>query len=241
MQLQLHPLPFDLMKEPSAPIISLRDITMRWDNKAILNNINLNIHSGDFLAITGPNGGGKTTLLRILLKLLKPTQGKVVYNSKMLTDRQTAIGYLPQKNTIDSHFPITVTQVIESGLCCCSHMADNAKHEKVTETLELLGLQAHADAPIGTLSGGQLQRALMGRALISRPPVLVLDEPLSYLDKHFEQRTYDILNQLRGKTTIILVSHEMSSISSMANRHLIVDHGIHECTAACHYVPSTCQ
>lgn len=114
------------------------------------------------------------------------------------------------------------------------------KKTAVAETLETVGLSSHADAPIGTLSGGQLQRALLGRAIISRPDIIVLDEPLSYLDKHFEQKVYDLLARLTPSTTIILVSHEMTTIAGMANRHLIVDRTIHECEAAHHFV-TTCE
>ena len=107
--------------------------------------------------------------------------------------------------------------------------------------LKLIKLEEFANNPIGTLSGGQLQRGLLGRAIISDPELIVLDEPLSYIDKHFEADIYEILETLSRKATIILVSHEMTTISTMANRHLIVDKTIHECTASHHYVHSDCD
>lgn len=223
------------------PVIKLRDVCMRLDDKPVLSNVNLTVNRGDFMAITGPNGGGKTTLLRIILKLLKPTTGTVNY----LTDSGAPcdalhIGYLPQKNMIDSRFPVTVHEVIASGLL------GKGIPRKETETLvdTMLGvveLREHSRAPIGDLSGGQLQRALLGRALISRPTILVLDEPLSYLDKHFEEHIYRILADVAPHATVILVSHEMSVIATMASRHLIVDHNVHECTAHHHYVPVGCN
>ena len=187
------------------------------------------------MAITGPNGGGKTTLLKVILNLLKPTRGSVKYASERLK-----IGYLPQKNMIDGHFPITLREVVESGLLASNYDKDTI-NEKVSQMLELVQLTEHASKPIGTLSGGQLQRGLLGRALISDPEILVLDEPLSYIDKHFEHRIYQILSSLSPHTTIILVSHEMTAISAMANRHLIVDKTLHECSAAHHYFRSECE
>ncbi len=223
-------------------IISLRDISMHWDNRCVLSGISLDIRQHDFLAITGPNGGGKSTLLRIILRLLKPTTGTVTYldSHSNRTDR-LHIGYLPQKNMIDSRFPITVSEVIASGLSgpYGSRLGHHAR--LVDETLGTVELQSHADSAIGSLSGGQLQRALLGRAIISRPDILVLDEPLSYLDKNFEQHTYRILESLAPHTTILLVSHEMTTIAQMASRHLIIDNTRHECTAHHHFVRTDCR
>ena len=223
------------MNSQNNPLIVLDSITVKWNEQTTLDNISFTIFKGDFVAITGPNGGGKTTLLKVILNLLKPTRGSVKYASERLK-----IGYLPQKNMIDSHFPITLREVVESGLLASNYDKDTI-NEKVSQMLELVQLTEHASKPIGTLSGGQLQRGLLGRALISDPEILVLDEPLSYIDKHFEHRIYQILSSLSPHTTIILVSHEMTAISAMANRHLIVDKTLHECSAAHHYFRSECE
>ena len=230
------------MSQNNPVVIRLNGIGMEWDNRLVLDNVSLNVRQGDFVAITGPNGGGKTTLLRIILRLLKPTSGSVdyFYPSGRGTDR-LPIGYLPQKNSIDSRFPVTVTDVVASGLLGIKGIGKAEQSERISEMIGLVGLTAHARHAIGKLSGGQLQRALLGRALISKPDVLVLDEPLSYVDKHFEHQIYDIMRSLSGKTTILLVSHEMSTIASMANRHLIVDRQLHECTAANHMVHCDCN
>ncbi len=223
------------------PVIRLSDISMKRDNREILSHVSLDVNQGDFLAVTGPNGGGKTTLLRILLKLLQPTAGSVTYFNNGKPCRQLPIGYLPQKNMVDARFPITVKEVISSGLLGTVPQSANERRERITEILQLVELHNHENKSIGNLSGGQLQRALLGRALISRPQILVLDEPLSYLDKHFEEHIYRIIADIAPSTTIILVSHEMSVISTMANRHIIVDHTLHECCAHQHFVPTDCQ
>ena len=221
-------------------LITLQHVSMRYDRRAILKDIDLEIKQGDFLAVTGPNGGGKTTLLRILLKLLKPTAGSVNYSFTSPTDRQP-IGYLPQKNLIDHRFPITVKEVINLGLMAVKNLTKQEKETRLAETVELLGLADHADSIIGEISGGQLQRTLFGRAIISRPQMLVLDEPLSYLDKHYEKTMYEIIESLMPSTTFVLVSHEMSTIAEMANRHIIIDRSLHECCASHHFARLSCE
>ena len=216
-------------------LISLVDVWMGWDRRVVLQDVSLNIHRGDFIAITGPNGGGKTTLLKIILGLLKPAGGEVIRRVRGLK-----IGYLPQKNMIDAHFPISVREVINSGLLGEKLPADE-RRRRFDETIDIVDLREHADRPIGELSGGQLQRALLGRALITRPELVVLDEPLSYIDKRFEHKLYDMIAQIAKSTTIVLVSHEMSRISAMANRHFIVDRRLHECSAQHHFVLTECD
>lgn len=228
------------MNEPN-PIITLTDISITRENKRILTDVNLSVNRGDFMAVTGPNGGGKTTLMRLMLQLLRPTSGKVIYFDG--EGRETAnlsIGYLPQKNMIDSKFPITVSEVVELGIPPSMHLGKAQRRETVAEKVELVGLTDYADASIGTLSGGQLQRALMARAIISNPELLVLDEPLSYLDRKYEQRIYDIVAAMAGDTTIVLVSHDMSRIAEMANRHIIVDHKVEACHSGSHFLHYDC-
>lgn len=228
------------MHLPQNKMIELDHVWMQWDNRIALQDVSFSIDEGDFVAITGPNGGGKTTLLRIVLKLLKPTQGRVVYREQGREVKDLVVGYLPQKNMIDQRFPISVEEVISSGLL--SQKLDRSEvANQVAKIIDMVGLKEHAHRPIGNLSGGQLQRALLGRAIISQPRVLVLDEPLSYVDKRFEGRIYEIVSQLSRNTTILLVSHEMSKISTMANRHIIIDKQLHECSASHHYITTECE
>lgn len=217
------------MNSKSASLILLSNIGMRFDNRQILSDVNLQINRGDFIIISGPNGGGKTTLLRILLRLLRPTCGTVDYFEPL------RIGYLPQKNSIDSRFPITVREVIASGLLGIRNASErdvNTRSLKlqVDEILTTVELTEHADKPIGSLSGGQLQRTLLGRALISNPSLLVLDEPMSYLDKRFINTFHSLLERLATSTTIIIVSHDLTGLLPLATRHISVDHKLTEIT-----------
>ncbi|MDE6206454.1 MAG: metal ABC transporter ATP-binding protein [Muribaculaceae bacterium] len=226
------------------PLLSLCGVNFSRQGRTVLSDVNLTVDHGDFIAITGPNGGGKTTLLRLILGLLKPDTGRVVHfdaQGRELSSPHSDFrpGYLPQKNSVDSHFPVSVRQVVASGFLGIDREAA-AKEERIDKVLEMIELRELADRPIGRLSGGQLQRALFGRAIVKEPSVLILDEPLSYIDARFEKHLYSIVADIVRESTILLVSHQMSEIAGMANRHIIVDHTLRECTHTHHYIPGEC-
>ncbi len=211
-------------------LIGIDDITVRFDSKTILDHVSLSVEKGDFMAITGPNGGGKTTLLRVMLRLLRPSSGSVTYYKDGASTKRLRIGYLPQKSNIDTRFPITVGEAIQSGQIKGLFSRRTPKDEEdFNRVVKMCGVEEYLDRTVGVLSGGQLQRTLLARALVSNPELIVLDEPLSYVDKTFERQIYSMMEELAKNHTIVLVSHEMSVISGMANRHIIVDRGIHEC------------
>ena len=218
------------------PLLTLSGVCMGWDGHEVLHDINLIVHRGDFITITGPNGGGKTTLLRIMLGLLKPVTGRVVRKLDGMR-----IGYLPQKNMIDSHFPVTVREVMLSGLLGVRGLSRQQRDEAYARTMDRVALHEHEDRPIGELSGGQLQRALLGRAIIADPGLLVLDEPLSYIDQRFESRLNTIIGDIARTTTIIQVTHQMTALAAMSTRHFIVDRTLHECHAAHHSYHTDCE
>lgn len=226
-------------------IIELDNVVVGYDQHVIIPEVNLLVNRGDFIAITGPNGGGKTSLLRVILGLIKPEHGTVRFYDEGRIIEKLNIGYLPQKNAIDHRFPITVEEVVGSGLLKTRFVWNNKltdeENSRVDDVLELVGMAQYRNSSIGNLSGGQLQRVLFGRSIIANPSVLVLDEPLSYVDKTFESQFYNIVEDLAKKTTVILVSHEMARIMQMANRHIIVDHGIEDCHAHRHFIQTECD
>lgn len=199
------------------------------DNPNILRNVNLEVLKGDFLGIIGPNGGGKTTLLKTILGLLKPSKGEIVFNAQ--NSKKINIGYLPQINQIDKKFPISVFDVILSGITLPKNKIlqtySEQQKERATEVANQMGLEKLLDRPIGELSGGQLQRTLLGRAIVDDPELLVLDEPNSYVDKQFEKNFYKLLEDINKKTAIILVSHDVGTVLSMVKNIACVNGGLH--------------
>lgn len=228
----------------SSVIISLDGVAVSYGRREVLAGVDLGISRGDFIAVTGPNGGGKTTLMRVILRLLSPTSGKVRYlDGSGCECAGLRIGYLPQKSAVDSRFPITVDEAVRMGLMGPGAPGGDAA-ERVSAMLEQVELADKASTPVGELSGGQFQRVLLARALVAEPAVVVLDEPLSYLDKHFEHRLYAMLADIRSarpQTAIVLVSHEMSEIAGMANRHVVVDRTLRVCRSASHLVHYDCD
>ena len=213
--------------------IELKDITLTFDNRTILKGVNLTLNRGDFMLVVGANGGGKTSLIRVMLGLQKPTSGEVLYydkNFQYTTLAQERVGYLPQKNSLDLRFPISVREVVESGLIGEKNLTKSEVKERVDEMLSAMQLADLQSSPIGEVSGGQFQRALFARAIISNPSLLVLDEPTSYLDNFFTQKLYAILQQLSPSTTIVVVTHDNTTYTNtMANRVIYVgDRNIEE-------------
>lgn len=197
------------------PIIEIKNLSAGYDGRTVLRDVNLTIYQRDFLGIIGPNGGGKTTLIKCILGLLKPTGGEVICHSCRPSNSQFTMGYLPQYNTIDRKFPITVEEVILSGLSSKKSLTSRFSaelREKAHEVIARMGLDGLEKRAIGALSGGQLQRALLGRAIISDPEVVILDEPSTYIDKRFEARLYELLAEINKDCAIILVSHDIGTV-----------------------------
>mgnify|MGYP000366453392 FL=1 len=216
------------------PLIEIKNLSAGYDSRTVLRNVNLTVYDRDFLGIIGPNGGGKTTLIKCILGLLKPTGGEILYrvattsgnssaphdnsaaNSQFSTlNSQLSMGYLPQYNSIDRKFPITVEEVILSGLSIQKSLTSRftpEQKEKGKQIIARMGLEGLEHRAIGQLSGGQLQRALLGRAIISDPSVLILDEPSTYIDKRFEARLYELLAEINHDCAIILVSHDIGTV-----------------------------
>jgi zinc transport system ATP-binding protein len=200
-------------------LVDIEHVSAGYNDKLVLKDVSFQLYEQDFLGITGPNGGGKTTLVKVILGLIKPVSGTVRFAHAGLKKR---MGYMPQTNSIDKKFPVLVSEVIASGLISEKGMSSSQKRERVNETLREMGLEAMADKPVGELSGGQLQRTLLGRAIINRPELLILDEPNSYIDKTFATHFYKLLQEINQKTAIVLISHDMDMMA-MAKKRLTMN------------------
>lgn len=197
------------------PIIRLEHICAAYDRKQVLEDVDLTIYDRDFLGVIGPNGGGKTTLMKIILGLLKPESGRISFYEGGKEVPTISMGYLPQYNSIDKKFPISVYDVVLSGLNKQKSLFrsfSSEQREQVQRVIVRMGLEGLEKRAIGQLSGGQLQRALLGRAIVSNPSVVILDEPNTYIDKRFEAELYSLLNEINKECAIVLVSHDIGTV-----------------------------
>lgn len=205
-------------------LISLENVSVEYDGNRVLTDVNFNICADDFIGIIGPNGGGKTTLVKAILQLI-PYSGYIHYhNGSNIKDG--SIGYLPQQNSFDRSFPITVREVVISGLQSRQrNLWKLGRTEKNTarEVMEMVGIASLGNKPIGELSGGELQKALLCRALVSYPKVLFLDEPGNYIDNKFQKELYDILASLSNRMAIVMVSHDVKNIQNLVKDLIYVD------------------
>lgn len=198
--------------------VELEGVSVYYDSVMALDNINLTINEKEFMGIIGPNGGGKSTLLKVIGGLVKPGRGKVRVLGMPPCKAVGRIGYVPQHSNINKLFPINVQDAVLSG-CLQKHRLflhrytrdDRQATEKILQQLEIQDL---AERQIGTLSGGQMQRVLIARALVMNPEILLLDEPTASLDAQSRSAIYDILKDLNDHITIIMVTHDMGVISS---------------------------
>lgn len=200
-----------------AKIMQLTGVTAGYNDKIVLEDVHLTVFQDDFLGIVGSNGSGKTTLLKIILGLLSPMRGKLDFYLDPSGDNKKYIGYMPQASMFDKKFPITVRRVVLSGLTARVGMFRTFNRDQRAQServMEQMGVAHLADRAIGELSGGQMQRVFLSRALISSPRLLVLDEPNTYVDKSFEKSFYEILVELNKEMAIIMVSHDIGMISS---------------------------
>ncbi len=210
------------------PLINIENLSAGYDKEPVLKNVNLPVFENDFIGMIGPNGGGKTTLLKAILGLIKPMKGRVSFREDIDKPKKP-IGYLPQVKHIDKNFPITVFEVVRSGsLMKNQKLFRSSKIKRKTESLlSEMGVLNIRDKAIGELSGGQMQRVFLCRALISDPKILILDEPDTFVDNRFEGELYQKLRQLNKEMAIILVSHDLGTISSYVKTIACVNGSLH--------------
>ncbi len=211
------------------PIISLRNVAVNYDSTPALEGVNLDIYADDFIGVIGPNGGGKTSLAKSILGIIKHS-GEIWYSPTLLSGKHLKIGYMPQVSQFDTSFPISIEEVVLSGLQVEKSFFSRytpKDRERAQALLKRMGIEAIASRPIGEVSGGQLQRALLCRAIISEPKLLILDEPTNFVDNTFEKEFYALTQQLRTQMAVMIVSHDVGTITSLVNAIICVNRHVH--------------
>lgn len=201
----------------SFPAIEVKEVWFSYGRETVLENVNITLKERDFLGVIGPNGGGKTTLLKVLLGLLKPSRGEVRVLGGPPESVMHRIGYMPQDTGINKNFPISVTDAVLMGALSRSSLMRGYRaqdRERADQLIRGLNLWDCRRRFIGQLSGGQRQKVLLARALISGPELLLLDEPTASIDSRSRTEIYDYLNELNKSATIVVVMHEVLAVSS---------------------------
>ena len=211
-----------------AYLFEMKLLSASYGTTVVLKDIDLRVGENDFIGVIGPNGGGKTTLLKVILGLLKPVQGEIVFNKDLLNANR--IGYLPQISTGDINYPVTVTDIVLSGLMIGKGIISRmtaSDRKKAAGVIYDLGLSEMAGATINELSGGQMQRVFLGRAIIGDPKLLLLDEPGNFVDTTFENDFYEKLRELNKRMAILMVSHDVGTISAHIKSFACVNRRLH--------------
>ncbi|MDU7693274.1 MAG: ABC transporter ATP-binding protein [Helicobacter sp.] len=205
-------------------LIHCQGLSFAYSNShdLVLKNVNLSVQDGDFLVLIGPNGGGKTTLIKLLLGFLTPTIGSITYANRIFRN----MGYVPQVTSINTHFPIRVIDVVRMGFLKPKFFGFRPKKNEEEEALYYLnelGIAHLANEKIGDLSGGQRQRVMIARALCGNSKVIILDEPTSNIDQSTQKNIYDLLKKYNKTHTMILISHDLSILMGYATKVLFVN------------------
>ncbi len=209
-------------------LLEMRSLSAGYGSSLILEDVDFTVNESDFIGVIGPNGGGKTTLLRVILGLLKPVKGNIIFNTEVLN--RSRIGYLPQISTGDVSYPVSVSDVVLSGLMRGKSLVSRmtrSDREKAARVIDELGLTGFASASLNELSGGQMQRVFLGRAVIGDPCLLLLDEPGNFVDADFESDFYEKLRQLNKRMAILMVSHDIGMVSSYVKTFACVNKRLH--------------
>lgn len=205
------------MEDAPREVISIRHLWAGYDHQIVLEDVNLSVKRRDFIGIVGPNGGGKTTLFKVLLGLLPPMQGEIQVMGQDVEEGRRHIGYVPQSVEFDHDFPIDVWDVTRMGRLGRHRLLQRYTAEDdeiVAGALSRVEMLPLRERPIGELSTGQRRRVYLARALATEPDILLLDEPLAGVDRQVSTSIYELLRRLSDRITILLASHDIGAISS---------------------------
>ncbi|ANM29359.1 hypothetical protein ABI59_06780 [Acidobacteria bacterium Mor1] len=218
------------MAAADRPAIEVRDVSLSIARTPVLEEVSFTVAEGSFLGIIGPNGGGKSVLLRVMLGLWKPDRGSVAIYGEPPERARGDVAYLPQQSSFDRSFPITVCDVVLMGRLGnrgLTRRYDDADRARAAEAMERMEVSPFADRQIGRLSGGQLQRVLIARALAMDARILMLDEPNAALDSHFGGRLYPLLKELSETMTVVLVAHDVALVSQYVDSIACLNRRVH--------------
>lgn len=210
-------------------IISLHNVGVSYEGHAALEGVNLDIYEDDFIGIIGPNGGGKSSLVKAIMGAVEHS-GEIEISELLRKDNHYKIGYMPQVSQFDMRFPISIEEVVLSGLQTeKGFFGRYTKEDKrlAHKTLEKMGIAKLASRPIGEVSGGEMQRALLCRAIISEPKLLILDEPTNFVDNSFEREFYAMVQDLSQNMAVMIVSHDLGTITSVVKSIVCVNRTAH--------------
>lgn len=199
--------------------VEINHVSLKFNEQLILEDINFSIEEKDFIAIIGPNGGGKTTLLKVMLGILTPDKGQVRVFGRKPNKAKYLMGYLPQRLDFDRDFPINVFETVLMGRYHGLLKKYSTKdHDAVIEALKNVKMDKFKDRQISKLSGGQLQRVFIARAIVRDPKLLIMDEPMASIDPEMQQSFYELMSRLKDKMAIVLVSHDVGAVSSHVDK-----------------------
>ena len=211
-------------------VVQIKNVGFAYNGQPVLEDVNLAIRQGEFTAMIGPNGGGKTTLLKLILGLLKPETGSVRVLGRSPRKASHQIGYVPQNVHINRNFPITALDAVLMGKLAPGRnwrrQSARDRHDAL-KALDRMGMQPFADCRIGELSGGQRQRVLIARALVTAPRLLLLDEPTASIDSKGQMDFYNLMKELNKEMTIMVVSHDLMVISTYVKSVACVNRRVH--------------
>lgn len=214
------------MSKTRQPVLEFSDVCFGYSSVETIHNASFAVQDGAFVAVVGPNGGGKTTLIKLALGLIKPQRGKILLFGRDPTETRARVGYVPQIMMFDPHFPVRVKDVVRMGRVEKVRWGKYRKTDDTTvlDALEKVEAADLVDKAFSELSGGERQRVILAQALVGHPELLILDEPTANVDAIVEKRLYDLLKKINETITIFLVSHNLSVVTKHADHILCVNH-----------------